>query len=149
MKRRSFVKSTIMSTVAATVLPAVSDAKNTYTEIPLEEYYELRVYSLKDSNQQSLVEDYLQNALIPALTRHAIKPVGVFTELKPKEQTRVFVLIPYGSLSQIDKVQKLINSDKDYNAKAAAYLNAPAAAPAYERIESSLLKAFSHTSLSA
>ena len=138
-----------MGAVTATVLPAVSNADTMHTEVPIEEYYELRVYSLKDANQQNLVEDYLQNALIPALNRHTIKRAGVFTELKPEGQTRVFVLIPYVSPSQIDRVQKLINGDKDYNAKAAAYLNATATSPAYERIESSLLKAFPHTVLSA
>lgn len=138
-----------MGTVAATVLPAISDAKDVHTEVPSEEYYELRVYSLKDATQQSLVEDYLQNALVPALNRHHIKQVGVFTELKPQGQTKMFVLIPYASAAQIDRGQKLINSDKEYIAKAAAYLNAPAAAPAYERIESSLLKAFPRTILTA
>jgi hypothetical protein len=138
-----------MGAVTATVLPAVSNADTMHTEVPIEEYYELRVYSLKDASQQSLVEDYLQNALIPALNRHTIKRAGVFTELKPQGQTKVFVLIPYVSASQIDRVQKLINGDKDYVTSAAAYLNAPAAAPAYERIESSLLKAFTHTVLSA
>jgi len=149
MKRRSFVKSTIVGAVTATVLPAVGNANIMHAEVPIEEYYELRVYSLKDASQQSLVEDYLQSALIPALNNHAIKRAGVFTELKPQGQTKVFVLIPYVSPSQIDRVQKLINSDKEYVAKAAAYLNAPAATPAYERIESSLLKAFPHTILTA
>jgi NIPSNAP len=149
MKRRSFVKSTLMGAVTATVLPAVSNANAMHTEVPIEEYYELRVYSLKDASQQNLVEDYLQNALIPALNRHTIKRAGVFTELKPQGQTKVFVLIPYVSPSQIDRVQKLISGDKGYIAKAAAYLNAPSTSPAYERIESSLLKAFPDTALTA
>jgi hypothetical protein len=37
-----------------------------------------------------------------------------------------------------------LNKDADHQKSGAAYLNAPATEPAYERIESSLLKAFAH-----
>jgi hypothetical protein len=37
-----------------------------------------------------------------------------------------------------------LDHDTDYQKSGAAYLNAPATEPAYERIESSLLKAFAH-----
>lgn len=142
MKRRSFVKSTIIGGAAATVLPAVTHAKNMTTEVFLNDFYELRVYSLKNDTQQKLVENYLQNAAIPALNRHGVKHVGVFTELKPAEQTKIFVLIQYNVIGQLTDVERLLERDKEYNNAAAAYLTAPATAPAYERIESSFLKAF-------
>jgi hypothetical protein len=144
MKRRSFVKSTMLGTVAATVIPALSDAKSMNTDITTQDYYELRVYTLKDDAQQKLVDDYLQNAFIPALNRHGVKHVGAFTELKPEGQTRLYALIQYNSLAQVGNIDNLLDRDKDYAAKGAAYLNAPASSPAYERIESSLLKAFKH-----
>jgi len=144
MKRRSFVKSAVLGSAAATLTPAVALAAVNASKTVTSEYYELRVYTLKDNTQQKLVEDYLQNAAIPALNRVGIRHVGVFTELNPVGQTRLFVLVQYNSILHYDEVAELIGADKDFISKGAAYLNAPATAPAYDRIESSLLRAFTH-----
>ncbi|TSD66494.1 NIPSNAP family containing protein [Inquilinus sp. KBS0705] len=143
MKRRSFVKSSLVGGAAAAILPAVSNAANINANMD-QEYYELRAYSLKSETQQALVEDYLKNAAIPALNRLGVKHVGVFTELQPAGQTKIFVLTPYNSLDHFNSVNDKLVKDAAYISKGAAYLNAPATAPAYERIESSLLKAFTH-----
>ncbi|MDB5117263.1 MAG: family containing protein [Mucilaginibacter sp.] len=144
MKRRSFVKTSVLTGAAAAIMPAISraaieNAKNTDME-----FYELRIYSFKNDTQQSLVENYFKNAAIPALNRLGIKHVGVFTELKPTGQTRIFVITPYKSLDDFIKVNDKLESDQLYKDQGSAYLTAPSTDPAYIRIESSLLKAFSH-----
>lgn len=144
MKRRLFVKSTIMGGAAATVLPALSDAMNTDNLTAATEYYELSVYNLRDESQQKLVEDYLKSAAIPALNRLGVKHVGVFTEMKPEGQTKIFVLTQYNNLNHFSIIADNFGKDPLLKSKGAAYLNAPATQPAYERIESSLLKAFTH-----
>ena len=106
------------------------------------EFYELRVYSLKDGAQQKLVEDYYQHAAIPALNKLGSKHIGVFTEIKPEAQTKLYVLIPYQSLTDFINSSDKLAKDAAYMQSADAYLNAPATAPAYERIESSLLYGF-------
>lgn len=141
MKRRSFVKSTLIGGTAAAVLPVASNAMNTDTP-NTSEYYELRAYHLNDGSQQKLVEDFFKNAAIPGLNRAGVKHVGVFTELKPEGQTKLYALIQYSNLANIDSVNQALENDKEYQRKGTAYLNAPANQPAYERIESSLLKAF-------
>jgi hypothetical protein len=141
MKRRSFVKSSIIGGVAAAVVPAISNAMDANTK---SEYYELRVYTLANDAQQKLVEDYWQHAAIPALNRLGVKHVGVFTELKPLGQTKIYVIVQYNSLAHFGTVTDGLNNDHELESKGSAYLNAPASAPAYERIESSLLKAFVH-----
>jgi len=110
----------------------------------MRDFYELRVYTVRDFDHQKLVEDYFRDAFIPALTRHGGGRVGVFTELKPVGQTKIFVLIPYNSLDDIIALQEKLAGDPLYLQEADAYLNAPAADPAYDRIESSLLRAFAH-----
>jgi hypothetical protein len=105
-------------------------------------YYELRTYTLMDADQQTLVENYFKTAAIPALNRLGIKNVGVFTELKPSGQSTLVALIPYQSLYEFETINEKLENDKIYMTAGAAYLNAPATAPAYERISSSLLKAF-------
>jgi len=141
MKRRVFVKTTIISGAAAAILPRIGFAQLKPSNMT-QFYYELRTYTLKDANQQRLVEDYLEKAAIPALNRLGIKNVGVFTELKPSGQSIVVALIPYQSLQEFETINNKLEQDKGYITASAAYLNAPATAPAYERIESSLLKAF-------
>lgn len=143
MRRRSFVKASLLTSAAAATAPGAALA-TTFSKKD-SEYYELRVYSLKDDVQQTLVLNYLKDAYIPALNRLGIQHVGVFTELKPTGQTRVFTLTPYKDLDQFDAVNTKLTGDEAYQQAGAAYLNAPATSPAYERIESSLLKAFPHS----
>jgi hypothetical protein len=142
MKRRAFVKASLLTGTAAMITPVVTHAMGA---APSAEFYELRVYTLKDSAQQNLVEDFYSRAAIPAFNRLGIQHVGVFTELKPAGQTKLFVLIPYHSLLHFNEVLSKLDNDKVYQQKGTAYLNAPATAPAYERIESSIMKAFSHS----
>ena len=142
MKRRSFVKASVIGSAAATVMPAVSNAMTDNKKTAAANYFELRVYTLKDDTQQKLVERYFENAAIPALNRAGIKNVGVFTEIEPKGQTKLYVLTQYNGLDHLNQIVDNINNDIALQKDGAAYLNAPASAPAYERIESSLLKAF-------
>ncbi len=141
MKRRFFVKTTILSSAASALLPRIGFAQLKPRNKTLL-YYELRTYTLKDANQQSLVEDYFEKAAIPALNKLGIKNVGVFTELKPSGQSILVALIPYQSLQEFETINNRLEQDKLYITEGAAYLNAPATEPAYERINSSLLKAF-------
>lgn len=140
MKRRSFVKASV--TGAAGSILSTTAMASALNKKSATEFYELRIYTLQNDAQQKIVEDYLQNAAIPALNKLGSETVGVFTELKPTGQTRIFVLIPYASLEDYLKVQDKIALDKDYIQKSVAYTSAPLNAPAYDRIESSLLQAF-------
>src|ERR1700743_2740642 len=110
MKRRSFVKASIITGAAAAALPTMSMATSTNKKSGTE-FYELRIYTLKNEAQQKLVEDYFQNAFIPALNRLGSKNIGVFTELKADGQTRIFALIPYNSLDDFLAVQSKLAAD--------------------------------------
>ena len=143
MKRRSFVKTSLITTALGAVNSKISMASENLKSGGTE-FYELRTYNLKNEQQQKLVEDYFANAAIPALNRLGNKNIGFFTELKPTGQTKVYVLIPYGSWDDFLTVNDKLAKDVVYLEQGAPYLNAPATEPAYERIESSLLKAFAH-----
>jgi len=141
MKRRSFVKASLITGAAGSLL-AKTGMGASFSKKNNIEFYELRIYSFQNDAQQKTVEDYLQNAAIPALNRLGSDTVGVFTELKPTGQTKIYVLIPYPSLDAYLKAQDKLGEDADYIQKSAAYYSAPLNAPAYDRIESSLLQAF-------
>jgi hypothetical protein len=102
------------------------------------------VYSLKNQTQEKLVENYFQSAAIPAFNRLGCKHVGVFKELKPEGQTKIYVLIPFASIEDYLTMQEKLSKDENYLQAGAAYLDAPAKEAAYERIQSSLLQSFVH-----
>jgi len=143
MKRRSFVKTSLLTGSLTGLLATVGKAaEKDLSAKSSPELYELRMYTLKNATQQKLVENYFKNAAIPALNRLGSKNIGVFTEQKPEGQTKLFAIIPFSSAKDFMNVENKLAKDDAYQQAAAAYLHAPAAEPAYERIESSLLEAF-------
>jgi hypothetical protein len=143
MKRRSFVKASLMTGSLTGIIPASAMAMfDDKEKKEKQQLYELRVYNLKNETQQKIVEDYFEQAAIPALNRLGNSNIGVFTELKPEAQTKIYVIIPFNSLEDFLNTQNKLENDAVYKQAGAAYLNAPATEPAYERIESSLLLAF-------
>ncbi|MDB6064517.1 MAG: family containing protein [Pedosphaera sp.] len=122
--------------------PSTLSAKAEPATTAKSQYYELRVYTIKSPAQQKLIDDYWQNAAIPAYNRIGIKPIGAFTELDSPEVTKIYVLIPFDTLEIFASVPARLAADTAYQTAGADYLNAPKSAPAYERIESSLTIAF-------
>lgn len=108
------------------------------------QFYEMRVYRFKNETQKALTENYLRTAALPAMNRAGVSPVGVFSEADPKDGLKLYVLIPYRSLDQVAQVADKLAADAAYQQAANAYLNAPYNEPAYDRIESSILRAFPH-----
>ena len=109
---------------------------------PKQEYYELRIYKIFDYAKQQVAEDYLENALLPALKRLEIDRVGVFTNLGDENDHSIFVLIPYPSLETFSNLNTNLAEDKEYQASAGRYFDRQKKDPVYERIESRLMKAF-------
>jgi hypothetical protein len=129
----------ILVTLVATMgIPALTTAADSGQP----QYYELRIYTTQSGRQQKLVNDYWQNAAVPAYNRMGIKPVGVFTELEDSPTNKIYVLIPYDSPGTYATVAARLAADTEYQNAAAEYLAVPKSDPAYVRIESSLLVAF-------
>src|ERR1700761_8001807 len=139
MQRREFVKSALAS--AAALSPSATSAAQTGTA-PAREFYHLRKYSLRSGPQTKLTEKYLEDALIPALNRLHMSPVGAFKLDVGPETPTYYVLIPSTSAEQLINLDTLLHSDDAYLKAAAGFRDAPASAPAYERNERSLLAAF-------
>ena len=108
------------------------------------DYYQIKIYTIKDKTQESTVDTYLKDAYIPALHRAGIKTVGVFKPIESNEDfgKKIFVLIPLKNLEDIEKLESITQKDKKYIEAGAAYINATHDKAPFERIESVLLKAF-------
>ncbi len=106
------------------------------------QYYELRIYATQSADQQKQVNDYWQNAAVPAYNRMGIQSIGVFTELQDSPTNKIYVLIPCDSLEDFAAIPTKLAADAGYQKAAAEFLDAPKSNPAYVRFESSLLIAF-------
>jgi NIPSNAP len=143
MKRRKF----LASSLAATALAA--DASTGYlrgaeTKWTPEgrEYYELRRYEIRNGPQVSLAHRFFQTALIPALNRLGIKPVGAFNTVIGTQSPSIYLLLPSSSVETLATARFQLESDSEYQSAAADFLKAPAIQPAYIRRETELMLAF-------
>lgn len=139
MKRRDLLATSCLAT-AAPLLGAAAEAAEDQSA---REFYELRRYTTAGEAQQQALATFLQQAAVPALNRAGVGPVGLFEELEG-EKAVVFALLPHKSLESVVGLQGKLEADAGYQAAGASVLNTPKAEPAYQRIESWLLQAFSH-----
>lgn len=140
MKRRDFLKTSL----ATSALAGVGPAAKVLSAAPAagREYYEIRSYHLNADGGHALLDAYLEKALVPALNRAGVKPVGAFTEIEPKDGASVFLLMPYPSLDAFAKAAEQVEADAEYQKAGAEYLQTPKTSPAFARIDSWLLLAF-------
>ena len=112
---------------------------------PAREFYQLTVYYYETSAQEQLLDTYLQQALLPALHRLKIPSVGVFKAIANDTAAakRMYILIPFKSLKAVTEMKAKLSSDKEYQTKGDAYINAAYNAAPYTRMETILLQAFS------
>lgn len=112
------------------------------------EYYQLKIYHVKDQNQKDLLDEYLESAFIPALHRAGIKNIGVFYPAAVEKDegasgdSLIYVLIPFKSLSQFAALDENLAKDKKYLQAGKNYLQATFDNPPYTRFESVLMQAF-------
>ena len=78
------------------------------------EFYELRTYDLKWGTSLELLNNYLKNALLPALNRKEVNKIGVFEEIGNNSPNKIYVLIPYASMDQYQKIYESLPNDKNY-----------------------------------
>ena len=111
------------------------------------DYYQIKVYTIKDKSQEAQVDKFLKDAYLPALHKAGIKSVGVFKPMKDSKDfgTKIFVLVPVKDLNHAEKIEDKILSDKAFLKAGDAYINAAPKNPPYERIETILLRAFKDT----
>ncbi|WP_181303988.1 NIPSNAP family protein [Rufibacter sp. XAAS-G3-1] len=116
---------------------------------PKREFYQLKIYHLKDQAQENRLDRFLKDAYLPALHRAGVAKVGVF---KPAQDAAanatgsaeklVYVFIPFKSAAQVFKVEEDLTKDKQLATAGQDYFNAAFNNPVYQRIEVVLMEAF-------
>jgi hypothetical protein len=140
VRRRSFLKAAVATSAAAFTQGAV--AQSAAASGGSREYYQLRKYTLRSGPQGKLSDQFFGEALIPALNRLGLSPIGAFkVEFGPQTPT-TYLLIPGTNLETLVDVDLLLAKDAAFLKAGEAFWSAPAKEPPFERIESTLLKSF-------
>lgn len=143
MKRRDFLAASIAASTLAAAGEAVAQVAATGSPTsPRREFYQLRRYNLLSGPQLKLTESYFAGALIPALARLGLGPVGAFKLDIGPETPAYYLLIPGPAVEPLVELELRLPDDAEFLAAAAPFWNATAAAPAFQRADISLLAAF-------
>lgn len=118
---------------------------------------ELRTYTFKNPDDVEIFDKYANEALIPALNRAGVAPVGAFSLAAVQPQVtgaatdpnakiiappKVMLLLPAASAEVIASANERVAGDQEYQRAAAEYLKIPANQDFIDRISSELLVAF-------
>lgn len=142
MKRRAFLT---VSTAASLTLPdalAAGDATAKRGSAPRPQVLELRRYRLRNGSLAARFSAYAQDALVPALGRAGIVPVGAWNVALGPDSPTVHMLLPHPDAASVVTLDSRLTADEEYRKAAASSLALPPAAPPFESCGSSLLAAF-------
>jgi hypothetical protein len=136
MDRRQFLATSAAASAMSMAGGTAAGAERT------REFYQLRRYNLQTGPQQKLTENYLASALIPAAARLGMGPVGAFkVDIGPETPT-YYVLIPGADVAALAELDLRLGQDEAFLNAAEPLWSAPAAVPAFQRVEYTLLSAF-------
>jgi hypothetical protein len=148
--KKNFLILSVLSTL--TLSSCVQPENQPLTETDQKEssqrdYFELKIYRFDNAEQESVLDSYLSDALLPAKHRAGMANIGVFKPIEDlnEELNYLVVLTPYRSLEQFEQLPIQLLNDQEYQQAGEAYINAPFDAAPYSRIESMILRSFSAT----
>lgn len=135
-----------------TLIITFSSCEQNTSEKPVEqdpqtkgrEFYQLKTYIFDSDEQVQTTDHYLKEAYLPGLKKIGLGPVGVFKPRPNEEDStkKILVLIPFSSMDQFLSLDEALAKDEVYTTAGADYINASHEQPPYQRLESTLLKAF-------
>jgi len=124
MKRRQF----LTASIAASAIAAAGDVAGQAPAASLREFYLMRRYTLLSGQQTKLTESYFGDALIPALARMGMGPIGAFKLDIGPETPAYYLLIPGPSVEALAELDLRLAGDAGFM-KAAAFEGWPRATP--------------------
>jgi len=145
VQRRQFLASSFAaSTLAAatTLAPAALHAEAAPAAQPAPEYYLLRRYNMVSGLELKLTENYFAQALLPALKRMGLGPVGAFKLDIGENTPAYFLLVPGPNATTLAELDLTLAADPQFMAAAEPFWQACSSAAAFQSLESSLFRAF-------
>lgn len=114
------------------------------TQAQKSDFYLLKTYHFSTNEQAERLSNYLENAYVPALHKLGFNQIGVFSLVgnDTAAQKSMYVLIPGQDLSAMLQIEDKLAEDEQHLKNGMDYWNTRHDKPVYDRIESSLIKAF-------
>jgi len=142
MKRRDFLTTGTAGLAALTATAAFAAEGQSKQEL-----IEFRKYTVKDADKLAGLVAILDKALVPALNRQGLKPVGVFTPFPQNDNQRkfalnVFVVFPHKTAESFISVNDKLLADSVYRRDAAPIFDTTSKDPVYTDCTTSLLLGF-------
>lgn len=138
MQRRRFIAASLAASALGLSREGGAQAPAGHSR----EFYQIRRYALQSGPQLKVTESYLSDALVPALSRMGMGPVGAFKLDIGPETPAYYVLIPGTNIEALAELDLHLAQDAEFLKAADAFWNGPATAAPFQRVECSLLAAF-------
>ncbi len=139
MKRREFLKTSLVASAAAAATSITHAAENS-AAAPEREFYELRLYHLRQGPMLKRFDEFYKDIAVPAWNRAGVSAVGVFDVMIGPDQPTKYVLLPFKSWNAMNEAREKFESDEAV--LKSDFANLPPTDPGYIRKESSVLLAF-------
>lgn len=102
---------------------------------------ELRRYRLRNGPMAARFGAYAKDALVPALGRAGIAPVGAWNVALGPDSPTLHLLVPHRDAESLVTLELRLAADAEYRKAAASFLGLPPADPPFLRCDSSLIAA--------
>ena len=142
MRRRTFLG--LSATAGLSVLATARADEPAAVDASKAQIYELRTYHFPTIAKRDAYDKFLQDAMVPALNRLGVRPVGVFTQIsdKPPEATDLWLLLPHEGFPSVLDLEPRLDADQEYQKAGQEILLAQKSEPAFTRYDTELLYAF-------
>ena len=139
MERRAFLAaSTAAAVTSADALAAASGAAQGPGTPSRPQVLELRRYRLRNGALASRFASYAKDALVPALGRAGLAPIGAWNVAMGPDGPTVHLLIPHPDAASVVTLDERLAADGDYRTAAASSLALPPGEPPFLACDSSL-----------
>jgi hypothetical protein len=147
MRRREFFGSLALGATAATMTARAAAQTSPGKNAPKSgkpEFYELRAYHLRVGPQVKPMHDFLGEVYVPLLNQLGVRPVGAFQLTFGPNMPTLYLLSPYASLADYERVTTRLADElpRHKSPSAQAFFSATGQQPPYTRVETQLLRAF-------
>ena len=138
MERRAFLAA---STAAALSRPGSLAAGEDPPATPSSSrplVYELRRYRMHNGTMVARFQGYVKDALVPALNRAGIAPVGAWNVALGADGPTLHLLVPHPDAASVLTLDERLAGDAEYRRAAGTLAALPSSDPPYLRCDSSL-----------
>jgi len=109
-----------------------------------QEFYRITVYHFSTAEQEKILDNYLEKALLPVLHKNKFTNIGVFKPIANDTAADkiIYLFINAKTIEELVEADNILSSDMNYKNSAKEYIEAAYNKASFSRYETILLKAF-------